>query len=397
MRKIFSSLFLLIAFLCTSCGKAVQPDAPAEAVLSPERTAPSDTAAPPVLCTGGGTFSGESLALADELAQPIVDLLDAYYLSIGNLALQPCRALFASHEEADWHEAVWRSLIEIRKASLIDLRLVSYDFTLTVTDIVWYTNDFVEITATEDAAYRFAALADTLTQQYGTLHTFCLARGEDGTWRIDSHNSDDNPYYNFDYAEDAGCDSRLPEFLQDIAVRQAQQGRSTPDDTSDWDHDYDRDAAYTYMQTYIERRNEDWAIYDDAGGNCQNFGSQVLLAGGIPMDETGSAQWYWHGHDAQDYSWINVDLFWEYAQTNSGFGLAADTDCGYYTGQTGDILIMGDSDPRHTTVITDTINDENGNTVDYLLCSNTSNYRNFPASAYYYTKHWLVRIYGWNE
>ncbi len=396
MQKTFFSLLLLTAFVCTACGKPVQTDSPTAAPLLPERTTPSDLTAPSVSCTGGGQFSGDSLALADELARPILNLLDAYYLSIGNLELQPCRALFSTGEEADWHEAVWRSLIEIRKASLIDLHLVSYDFTLTVTDIVWYTNDFVEITVTEDAEYRFAAIADTLTQQYGTLHTFCLARSEDGVWRIDSHNSDDNPYYNFDYAEDAGCDSRLEEFLQDIAARQVQQGTSSTA-TRRWDHDYDREAAYDYMQIYIERRSDAWAAYDDVGGNCQNFGSQVLLSGGIPMDEAGNAQWYWYGHDAQDYSWINVDLFLEYAQTNSGFGLVADTDCGYYTGQTGDILIMGDSDPRHTTVIADTINDENGNTVDYLLCSNTSNYRNFPASAYYYTKHWLVRIYGWNE
>ena len=41
--------------------------------------------------------------------------------------------------------------------------------------------------------------------------------------------------------------------------------------------------------------------------------------------------------------------------------------------------------------------DENGNVVDYLLCSNTADLRNFPASAYYYTNRQLIRIIGWND
>ena len=41
--------------------------------------------------------------------------------------------------------------------------------------------------------------------------------------------------------------------------------------------------------------------------------------------------------------------------------------------------------------------DGSGKTVDYLLCSNTTNYRDFPAAAYYYTSRTLVKIHGWND
>ena len=51
----------------------------------------------------------------------------------------------------------------------------------------------------------------------------------------------------------------------------------------------------------------------------------------------------------------------------------------------------------HTTVISGIIRDEAGQTVDYLLCSNTTNYTDFPAGAYYYTSQRLIKIYGWNE
>lgn len=48
-------------------------------------------------------------------------------------------------------------------------------------------------------------------------------------------------------------------------------------------------------------------------------------------------------------------------------------------------------------MISGIIRDEAGQTVDYLLCSNTTNYTDFPAGAYYYTSQRLIKIYGWNE
>ena len=114
------------------------------------------------------------------------------------------------------------------------------------------------------------------------------------------------------------------------------------------------------------------------------------------MDEEGTAKWYWHSHTDQNYSWINVGNFWNYANTNTGYGLVAKTNGNYYDGQVGDILIVGHSGKSHTTVISEVIT-SGGATVDYLICSNTANYRNFPVSAYYFTQHWLVRILGWND
>ncbi len=388
MKKRMLCLLLALSFLCTACGKT--EDTPA---LSDTQTVLTD--ATPLL-SGGEVRNAEAFDLTEEMVAPMLTLMHAYYRSVGTLRLQPCREIFTTRAESKWHSAVWRSLIEIRKASLIDLHLNSYYFTLTVEDVVRHSEDYVELTVSEDAVYRFTATADIDTEQYDVLHTFLLQRSGD-IWLIDGHNSDDNPYYNFDYDRFAGRDSRLNDFLQNIAARQAQQGAADSAATRTWDHDYDRDSAYQYMQTYIQQRNDTWAAYDTEGGNCQNFGSQVLFAGGIPMDEEGDAQWFWHDRVYLDLSWINVGHFMDYAQNNSGFGLVAEADAGYYTGQVGDILILGAEGMNHTTVITGLITDEDGKTADYLLCSNTSNYRNFPASAYYYTKHWLVRILGWNE
>ena len=339
----------------------------------------------------GASGYGLSVAMEDML----LSLQNGYYQSVGGLAVQECDALFSKTEEANRHEAIWRTLIEIRKASLIDLHLTSYNFTFYCTGVSWNGEDEVRITVAEDAVMYFAATSYVPSEQFDVTHTFVLDRTGQDSWKIKSHTSDDNPYENFVYDKNNQCDSRLGAFLSSISARQAQRGGGTGTDKT-WQHDYDRAAAYAYMQTYAAYRNGEWRTYDYSGGNCQNFGSQVLHAGGIPMDQEGDAQWYWKNHYDQNYSWINVTRFYNYAAGNTGYGLVADTSANYYTGQTGDILIMGDGDMEHTTVIADTITDGSG-TVDYLICSNTSNYRNFPASAYYYTYHWVVRILGWND
>ena len=394
-RFLLVSSLALSLFLTACTGTPLTSDSP---------QAPEPSPSEPVDSTSDAAFSGSSGSgkilhvdgAESGVESALLAFFNAYYQSLGNLEVQDCSALFTSQSEADRHKAIWHTLAEIRKASLIDLRMECYDFTVTLTQLQ-QDGDRLYLSATEDVTVRFLATPEVDSQQFGTLHEFTLVRSENGSWQIEYHESDDNPYYNFQYSESLGSDTRLTQFLQDIALRQSQQGQTDDLSALSWDHDYDRAGAYSYMQTWIEQRNDTWAAYDDAGGNCQNFGSQVLLAGGIPMDEVGDAQWYWYTHNDQDYSWINVGYFMDYAKANTGYGLVSLPEAAYYTGEVGDILIFGDDGLNHTTVISDVVCDESGQTVDYLVCSNTSNYRNFPASAYYYTRQWLVRILGWNE
>ena len=47
-------------------------------------------------------------------------------------------------------------------------------------------------------------------------------------------------------------------------------------------------------------------------------------------------------------------------------------------------------------MISEVLTDESGNTVDYLICSNTGDLCDFPAGAYFYTDQQLIKIHGWN-
>ena len=48
-------------------------------------------------------------------------------------------------------------------------------------------------------------------------------------------------------------------------------------------------------------------------------------------------------------------------------------------------------------IISQTVTDESGQTIDYLVHSNTSNLENWPASLYGYLQRLLTRIAGWND
>ena len=329
-------------------------------------------------------------------------LLTDWYTDIALFEEPQLGGLFADEKDAAMHEASIRTLNAIRAQALTDLRMRDVDYVLTVTKAEPSTEeDAVEgqihIEADESAVMHFAATPEVDSKLYDVPHIFELVPAENGGWLIRHHEADDNPYFSLTYEEGTATDGRLQQLLRAIERRQLQR-QETVQVTLTCDHPYDRAAAEQYMRQYDHQRNDRWYAYDDVGGNCMNFGSQVLLAGGIPMDEQGGSKWYWHGQNSLDLSWINVGRFYSYARENRGYGLVADTEANYYTGEVGDILILGpDGGHNHTTVISGIVRNEAGETVDYLLCSNTTNYTDFPAGAYYYTSQRLIKIYGWNE
>lgn len=340
--------------------------------------------------------------VTEEQKQLMTRLMTGWYTDIALFDEPQLGGLFADEKDAAMHEASIRTLTAIRQQALTDLRMRDVSYVLTVTKAEPSAEEDavegqVHIEANETTVMHFAATPDVDSKMYDVPHIFELVPSDDGGWLIKHHEADDNPYFSLTYEEGAAVDGRLQQLLRAIERRSLQR-QETVQVTLTCDHPYDRAAAERYMRQYDHQRNDRWHAYDDVGGNCMNFGSQVLLAGGIPMDEEGGSKWFWRGQNDLDLSWINVGRFYSYARENRGYGLVADTEANYYTGGVGDILILGpDGGHNHTTVISGIVRNELSETVDYLLCSNTTNYTDFPAGAYYYTSHRLIKIYGWND
>jgi hypothetical protein len=78
---------------------------------------------------------------------------------------------------------------------------------------------------------------------------------------------------------------------------------------------YNGAAAAAYADTYWQNYNPAWPSFANQGGDCTNFVSQAMYAGGITMRTSppysGNAAWYMqqnrHHHWTWAAPWVNVD------------------------------------------------------------------------------------------
>lgn len=238
----------------------------------------------------------------------LLDFMDCYYQSVTRLQVIDCTDLFTDRAQSDYHRTVWRTLAEIRLRAPIDLHAGSYSYSLRCTDLT-QDGDTAELTLLESSVVYFNGLNGLPSEQWNVQHTFRLQRITGDRWRIASHDSDDNPYYSADYDPATDTDRHLPQLLACIEARESGPRELwTPPVT--WDHDYDRAAALDYMLTYSAQRNPAYKAYDDLGGNCMNFGSQVLTAGGIPALPGGYRDgWFYNSERSVSLPWVNVGGF----------------------------------------------------------------------------------------
>ena len=79
---------------------------------------------------------------------------------------------------------------------------------------------------------------------------------------------------------------------------------------------YNRDAAVAYARQYALNYNSQYDDYASGGGDCMNFVSQCLYAGGIPMKDYGHL-WYCNSNESSD-SWRGVDSFLAFLRKSFG-------------------------------------------------------------------------------
>jgi hypothetical protein len=414
LKKILAlALALLIFLLLTACANlTLEAPQRSDNTGDAQQTSPRTKSAKPV-SVGSGSFEPESSKqLLPEQQALILQYMDRYYDSLATLEAQNPADLFAddAYTQSIANRTVWEYVIGIRSMQQTDLSLVSYRYELILQEVSPQDDGSVQIILIENSTQNFTSHPDVASELYDIRHIFSL-KDTDRGWRISRHFQRDTLYWMVmeDYVRQDFLTTTASQ--QYFAIKQKEllanakhyadlrrtQGVQQSDISID--HEYNRAAAVSYATEWVGKRNNEWTDYSGLGGNCQNFTSQCLLAGGIPMDTSG-VSWYWYSDSKREPAWTGVEYFLSYAQNNAGYGLVATADVPYYRGEVGDILMMGTSDDQewqHTVMITDVITDENGDTVDYLVSSNTADLKNFPASAYAYTMQMLINIHGWND
>lgn len=382
---------------------------------------------------GGYVIRGNEASIeADiEMEKLITELLCAEYEAIAKLESSDVTRFFEdpASENALLNQTALNYLIGMRKSSLNNLKIDEYEIGIKYDEINELEDGNIEVKITEDSRVKFAFLNGEDSYTSGMPHIFILKKTNKG-YRLVSRERDEGAYILIDemYEEQKGNNpkemfAQIEKILLDASKVAAenlkQQWNEYKQDPEKhtrpqiaWDVDYDTEAAVEYANRWVGKtetlRNSEWGEYDEYGGNCNNFISQCLFAGGIPMDTKGTigVQWKWYGEGINErqtkkgrsYSWTGVGNFYQYCLHNTGYGLVAWTDGNYFAGQKGDIMQCGILDAwKHSVIVTECVKDENGVTVDYLTASNTSDRLNYPASAYAYPELRVIRIFGWNK
>ena len=83
---------------------------------------------------------------------------------------------------------------------------------------------------------------------------------------------------------------------------------------------YHPEAAVAYAHEWAFRRNPKYGDFEDLGGDCTNFISQALLAGGAVMNETRDVGWFYHSMDSRAAAWTSAAHLYRFLVTNRGRG-----------------------------------------------------------------------------
>ena len=75
---------------------------------------------------------------------------------------------------------------------------------------------------------------------------------------------------------------------------------------------YDRRSAVRYAHTWAYGRNPAFYNYDELGGDCTNFASQCLYAGGGVMNFTPDFGWYYIDANRKSPSWTGVIYLYDF-------------------------------------------------------------------------------------
>lgn len=75
---------------------------------------------------------------------------------------------------------------------------------------------------------------------------------------------------------------------------------------------YNRQAAVAYAHQWAYGRNPAFYDYENLGGDCTNFASQCLYAGGGVMNWTPTFGWYYTDASRKAPAWTGVEYLWNF-------------------------------------------------------------------------------------
>lgn len=112
----------------------------------------------------------------------------------------------------------------------------------------------------------------------------------------------------------------------------------------------DISAEIEYARKWAFSRNPAYYNFDNIGGDCTNFISQCIYAGGAVMNFTPDTGWYYTSLHDRAAAWTSVQYFHQFMMNNQSVG-----PFGYEIArsqvQTGDIIQLGTGYFQHSLLV----------------------------------------------
>lgn len=152
---------------------------------------------------------------------------------------------------------------------------------------------------------------------------------------------------------------------------------------------YNRENAVAYARKFAFSQNSRFGNFAGIGGNCTNFVSQCIYAGGCEMNYKPTFGWYYISLDERSPSWTGVEYFFNFITQNADvgpFGRVATRD----EIEIGDVIQLGrNEEGYYHTLIAVGFDGE-----DVLVAAQTDNAYARPLSTYDYDYQRYIKILG---
>ncbi len=160
---------------------------------------------------------------------------------------------------------------------------------------------------------------------------------------------------------------------------------------------YNRDLAVSYARKWALGRNKRFGDFQEMGGDCTNFASQVIHAGGCPMNY-GKYGWYYRSLSDRAPAWTSVKYLYNFLTTNKGAGpVGEETDINGI--EVGDIVQLNfglDNIYDHAPVVVKILPGKRS--LDkILIAAHTIDRLDYPVSNYIFKKIRFLNIKGYRE
>ena len=155
--------------------------------------------------------------------------------------------------------------------------------------------------------------------------------------------------------------------------------------------EYNRQKAVNYAEVWALNRNAKYYNFDSLGGDCTNFVSQCIFAGGEIMNYSSNG-WFYKSLNNRAPAWTGVEELYTFLTTNNGIGpFGKIIDKGSLS--IGDVIELGrtTNDFYHSLFVSKIIDGR------IFVCSHTRDSLNLPLDYYSFKYIRCIKILGFRN